>query len=236
MGMCTPPHCFYPQMNPKQKTFAIDSLSSIPIRLGNCNVPYVGPCYGEGCWKIGKTCGKRTGTAGMGAMPIVGVLGVVLRIPCRGLFMCPLAVAELELRYLSINFSLIFWQPRRKPCRVAFSSVEIFGLHNNWCTNFPAFPLVCTECVNTAIWGSSDAWGLRCDVFTWSSLLIMSSAALIGNIHKSMEGSFVPHKITLLLLITLQYFLVNNTLHPALHRTRMPIKDAINNLGTMWLK
>ncbi len=45
---------------PKQKTFAMDSLSSIPIRLGPCNAPYAGPWYGGGCWKSGKTCGKRT--------------------------------------------------------------------------------------------------------------------------------------------------------------------------------
>ncbi len=71
-----------------------------------------------------------------GAMPIVGRLGVVLCIPCHGLFMCPLAVAGLGLRYLSINFSLIFRQPVKKPPRVVFSSVEIFGLHNDWCANF----------------------------------------------------------------------------------------------------
>ncbi len=98
---------------------------------------------------------------GMGAMPNRGVLGVMLRIPCRGLFMCPLAVAGLGLRYLRINFSLIFGQPIKKPCCVAFSIVEIFGLHNDWCANFTAFSLVCTECVNAAIWGCS---GFRCDL------------------------------------------------------------------------
>ncbi len=55
--------------------------------------------------------------------------GVVLLIPCRGHFICPLAVAGLALRYLFINFSLRFGHPSRKPCRTALRSVEIFGLH-----------------------------------------------------------------------------------------------------------
>jgi hypothetical protein len=34
---------------PKQITFAMDSLSSIPIRLGPCKAPYVGSGYSGGC-------------------------------------------------------------------------------------------------------------------------------------------------------------------------------------------
>ncbi len=60
------------------------------------------------------------GTMGMGAMPNKGVLGVVLCIPWRGLFMCPLAVAGLRLRYLNINFSLIFKQPSNSLTAIRF--------------------------------------------------------------------------------------------------------------------
>jgi hypothetical protein len=99
----------------------------------------------------------------MGAMPNNGILGAVLHIPCRGLFMCPLAVVGLGLRYLRINFSLIFGQPVKKPCRVAFSIIENFGLQNDWCAIFTAFALVHTECVNAAVWSCS---GFSCDIPT----------------------------------------------------------------------
>ncbi len=122
----------------KQNTFAMDSSSSNPIKLGLCNASHAGPWYSGGCWNSGKTCGKRTGTTGMGAMPILSILWVVLRIPWCGLFICLLAVAGLGLRYLSIKISLIFRQPIRNPCHVALSSVEIFGLHNDWCANLIA--------------------------------------------------------------------------------------------------
>jgi hypothetical protein len=52
---------------------------------------------------------------------------------------------------LRINFTLTFGHPSRNPFRTAFSIVEIFGLHNDWCANFTAFTLVLIECVNPAI-------------------------------------------------------------------------------------
>ncbi len=116
---------------PKKKTFAMDSSSSNPIRLGLCNAPYTSPWYDGGCWKSGKTGGKRTGTMGMSAMPVLGVLRVVLRIPWCGLFMCPLAVTGLGLRYFGIKFLSIFGQTVKNPRPVALSSVEILG-----CTTF----------------------------------------------------------------------------------------------------
>ncbi len=154
---------------PKQKTFAIDSSSSNPIRLRLCNAPYAGPRYGGGCWKSGTTGGMRTRTTGMGAMPFFVVLGVVLRIPWRGLFMCPLAVARLGLRYLSIKFLLLFGQPVRTQCCVTLSSIENFGLHNDWRANLTAFAWVWTECMNTTIWACPDDGGffLVCPLFPW---------------------------------------------------------------------
>ena len=60
-----------------------------------------------------------------------GGFGHVLLMPCSGRFMCPFAVAGLGFRYLRINFSVKFGHPFRKPFRTAFSSVDIFGLHND---------------------------------------------------------------------------------------------------------
>jgi hypothetical protein len=86
---------------PKQMTFAMDSSLSIPIRWD----PVM--CHTQASDTVGAAkkwqsrC-KRTGMMRMGAMPIKGILGVVLRIPCRDHFICPLAALRLGLRYLSI--------------------------------------------------------------------------------------------------------------------------------------
>jgi hypothetical protein len=64
---------------------------------------------------------------------------------------------------LKDQLSLIFGQPAKKTRCVAFSIVEIFGLHNDWCANFPAFAPVRILCTNAAIWGCS---GFRYDLPT----------------------------------------------------------------------
>jgi hypothetical protein len=51
---------------------------------------------------------------------------------------------------LRINFSVKFGHPLRKPFRTAFSSVDIFGLHNDLWANLTLFARVFTECVNIA--------------------------------------------------------------------------------------
>ena len=72
-------------------------------------------------------CGIDWGTS-----DAVGVdLAQVLLILCRGRFMCPFAVAGLRFKYLRINVSLMPGHPFKYPRRVAFSRLEIFGLHNN---------------------------------------------------------------------------------------------------------
>jgi hypothetical protein len=60
----------------------------------------------------------------------------------------------------------------------------------------------------------------------------LSLLALIRNIHKSVDGSLFPHKMTFPSYITWQLVLVNTTLHPASHNTLIPIKDAMDSLGT----
>ncbi len=74
----------------------------------------------------------------------------VLQMPYQGLFMFPLGVAGLGLRYFKINFLLRLGHPLRKPLQTALSKVEIFGLHSNWCANFTPLAQVQTECVNVA--------------------------------------------------------------------------------------
>ncbi len=54
----------------------------------------------------------------------------------------------------------------------------------------------------------------------------------IGSVHRSVDGSFFPLKIIFPLYHALQFVFVNITLHPASHKTLMPINDAIDNLGT----
>ena len=58
----------------------------------------------------------------------VGILGVVLRSPCRGRFMYPFAVAGLGLRYFNINSSVMNGHPFKKPLSEALMSFNIFGL------------------------------------------------------------------------------------------------------------
>ncbi len=59
-----------------------------------------------------------------------------------------------------------------------------------------------------------------------------SISVLMGSVYRSVDGSFFPHKIMFPLYHTSHLFLVNNTLHPASHRTLIPINDVIVNLGT----
>ena len=120
-------------MPQNKKLFAIDALSSSsPIRFGIVVLCITG---GRGRW-FGINCG---GMLGIGLVKltigcIIGtffVFGVVLFILCRGLFICPLAIAGHALRYLWINFSLRLGHPSRKRRQTAFRSVEICGVLND---------------------------------------------------------------------------------------------------------
>jgi hypothetical protein len=75
--------------------------------------------------------------------------------------MCPFAVAGLGFKYLRINFLLMPRHPFKKPHRLAFNRVEIFGLHKNWCANLTVLVLVVTECVNIARAGWTMGWGIQ---------------------------------------------------------------------------
>ena len=139
-------------------------------------------------------------------------IGVVLMIPCRGCFICPLAVTGLALRYLLMSFSLRFGHSSRKPWRTALRIVEIFGLHNNWCANLTVLALVLTECVKLATCGTplcaSDGnvvfflgggtTSCNDDDFVGFTMGIVACplSELMGSVHRSVDGSFLPIKIT----------------------------------------
>jgi hypothetical protein len=55
----------------------------------------------------------------------------------------------------------------------------------------------------------------------------------IGSVHKSVVGSLNPVKIVLPLYLTSHLSLSNVTVHPALQRGQMPMRDAMVNHGTM---
>jgi hypothetical protein len=107
------------------------------------------------------------------------------------------------------------------------------GLHNYWCANMTELAQVLMEYVNVARSMCSELstlLGFLCGFPTFH--LLSAIIALIGSIHKLVAGSLSPRKITHLLHITPHFDLVNNREHPALHSTRMPINDALVNLGT----
>ena len=109
-------------------------------------------------------------------------------------------------------------QPRTNPLRVAFRSVEILGLHNDWCANMTELARVQMECLNVASSMCSElstALGFLCGLPTFP--LLSAIVALIGSIHKLVAGSLNPRKIIFLLYITSHFDLVNTTVHPASH-------------------
>jgi len=147
--------------------------------------------------------------------------------------MCPFAVAALGFRYLSINFSVMFGHPLRKPRRTALRSVEILGLHRDWWANLTALTRVRTECVNAA----RDMCGARSKQGPGRGRTLGPGAVhtflLIGNVHKSVDGSLCPRKITLLSNTTSHFLSSKITLHPALHSGRIPMSDATVSDGTI---
>ena len=126
------------------------------------------------------------------------VLEVVLRIPCRGCFMWPLAVAGLGFRYLRMSFSEMLGHPFRKPFCVALRSMDILGLHSDWCANLTLLALVEMEWENTATYliGSDWAAVLACEG--------VCDSGLMGIVHRSVAGSLCPCNKTLSLYIISQ--------------------------------
>ncbi len=88
------------------------------------------------------------------------------------------------------------------------------------------------ECVSVARSIRSElsiTLGFLCGLPTFP--LLSSVVALMGSVDKLVDGSLYPRKIIFSLYITSHFALVNTTVHSASHSTRMPINDAIVNLG-----
>ena len=125
------------------------------------------------------------------------------------------------------------------------------GLHRDWYANLTVLAQVCTKCVNDTkltpgcvslvplvgcgaqhIQGPSH--GNVGVVVTAPNVGVVHIFPIgSGSVHKSVDGSLYPVKITLLLKITSHFSLSNYTLHPALHRGWIPIIDVTFNDGTI---
>jgi hypothetical protein len=177
-----------------------------------------------------------TGTFGAGT---AAAFGVVLCIPCLGGFIWHFAVAGLGLRYLLISFMLMCGHLFRNPCQVAFNRVDIFGLHNNWCTNFTLLARICTECKNKAPsytarggWGAQLIPGQGRGKSFWLGV-VRIPFFVIGRVLRSVAGSLYPRNITLPLYTTSHFSLSKMTVQLTLHSGRMPISEAIFRSGMM---
>ena len=96
--------------------------------------------------------------------------------------MWPLAKAGLGFRYLRMSFSVILGHPLRKPFCVALRSLDILGLHSDWCANLTFLALVKMEWAKTAICltGSDWAASLAC--------VGVCVTGLMGMVHRSVVG------------------------------------------------
>ena len=61
----------------------------------------------------------------------------------------------------------------------------------------------------------------------------MPADLTIGRVHRSVVGSFMPVKLIFPLYLTTHFSLLNLTVHPAVVRTRIPNREAIDNSGTI---
>ena len=145
-------------------------------------------------------------------------LGVVLRIPLRGLFICPLAVAGLGTRYFRTDCASKCGAPSRKPALIALSIDVIGGLQKLWCANLILLIFVVCAYENPAVstmglhWaqpkqgpgrGWISNWWLSIICALWSHSIIRSgvvfaiSSLMMGRVRKSVVRSLYPLKIIL---------------------------------------
>jgi hypothetical protein len=103
------------------------------------------------------------------------------------------------------------------------------------------------ECVNVARLNTSSAGGCGarssqgpgCGRIYFVPLVTCPEVVCIpfvgiGSIHKSVDASLNPLKMTFSLYTTSHSLSSNISFHPALHNGLMPIRDATANVGTMW--
>ncbi len=170
-----------------------------------------GTHIGGGTMGICNGGGNGDGASCRPACGSVMSFGQVLLILCLGHFICQFAIAGLGLRYLRINYSERLGHPLRNPLQTAFRRVEILGLHNEWCMNFTPFALVFTECVKLARVTpgciSGRSFRARSTTGADHGRADRMSRSLMGRVHRLVELSLWPHKITLQSYITSHLFL-----------------------------
>ncbi len=148
----------------------------------------------------------------------VAPLGVVLRIPLRGFFICPLAVAGLDMRYFCTVRTSKCGAPSRKPALIALSIDTIGGLQKLWCANLTLLLFVVRAYENPAVstmglhWaqpkqGPGHGWignwwlSIICALWgrsiTRSRVVFAISSLLMGRVHKLVVRSLYPLKIIL---------------------------------------
>jgi hypothetical protein len=72
-----------------------------------------------------------------------------------------------------------------------------------------------------------------CGPFTGVPGVVQTCSGVNGRVHRSVDGSLYPCKKTFLLYFTTHFSLSKVTVHPALHSTLIPNKDAIFIPGTI---
>jgi len=75
------------------------------------------------------------------------------------------------------------------------------GLHKDWCVNLTALARVFIECAKQTSAGCSERWGARPlqgpgRGRRLSPGVVPTLFRGIGNVHRSVDGSFTPRKIT----------------------------------------
>ena len=138
-------------------------------------------------------CGTCWIVCGVSCCGVDLVFVLVLWIPWRGRFMCPLALAGLGFKYLRISYWEMLGHPFRKPFCVALRSLDILGLHSDWCANLTLLALVEMEWAKTATYLIGSDWAaslLRAGVCV---------TGLMGMVHRSVAGSLCPCSIILLI-------------------------------------
>ena len=85
-------------------------------------------------------------------------------------------------------------KPRTNFQRIAFRSVDILGLHNDWCANMMELAQVLMKFVNVAI--------LMCSELLTVLGFLCGLPSFPGSVHKLVAGSLNPCKITCSLYIT----------------------------------
>ncbi len=117
--------------------------------------------------------------------------------------------------------------------------METFGLHNDWCANLILLARVSIKCKNAALsdisWGGCGARPIPGQGRGKSLRLgvVCIPSIVMGRVHRSVLGSLYPHKISRPLYTTSHLTSSKTTLHPTLHRGRIPISEAVFSAGMM---